>query len=189
MKCHNADFNKSICFLKKIWQAGSFVNRIVDLQFGRTLTGLILVLLVTVTTAVLDHHSTTLIFMYLIQWLVGEICVFRLAHQLDTENQLNISQFCSFASPMKPIIKSFANFVRNDFYCLQRSYRSAFEIHGGNDYNISEKMRTTETPFAPFGSVTIGLGDSENGTRKSLTVSEIFDRKHIALNAIFLYSY
>ena len=87
------------------------------------------------------------------------------------------------------IIKSFANFVRNDFYCLQCSYRSAFEIHGCNDYNISEKIRKTETPFAPFGSVTIGLGDSENGTRKSLTVSEIFDRKHIALNAIFLYSY
>ena len=87
------------------------------------------------------------------------------------------------------IFKSFANFVRNDFYCLQRSNRSAFEIRGCNDYDISEKIRTTETPFAPFGSVTIGLGHSENGTRISLTVSEIFDRKHIALNAIFLYSY
>ena len=36
--------------------------------------------------------------------------------------------------------------------------------------------------------MTIDLGHSENGTRISRTVSEIFDRKHIALNAIFLQS-
>ena len=73
-------------------------------------------------------------------------------------------------------------------YQLARSNRSAFEIPGCNDYNISETIKTTETPFAPFGSVTLDLGHSENGTWISLTVSEIFDRKHIALNAIFLYS-
>ena len=50
-------------------------------------------------------------------------------------------------------------------------------------------MKTTETPFAPFGSVTLDFGHSENGTRISLTVSEIFDPEHIALNALFLYSY
>ena len=43
---------------------------------------------------------------------------------------------------------------------------------------ISETMTTTETSFIPVGSVTLGLGHSENRTRISLTVSEIFDRKH-----------
>ena len=43
------------------------------------------------------------------------------------------------------IIKSFANFVRNDFFCLQRSYRSAFENHDFDDYNISETITTTKT--------------------------------------------
>ena len=50
-------------------------------------------------------------------------------------------------------------------------------------------MKTTETLFAPVRSGTLDLDLSENGTRISLTVSEIFDRKHIALNALFLYSY
>ena len=57
-----------------------------------------------------------------------------------------------------------------------------------DDDDISETIRTTEMSFAPFGSVTFDLGHGENGTRISLTVSEIFDGKHIALNAIFLYS-
>ena len=38
-------------------------------------------------------------------------------------------------------------------------------------------MKTIETSFAPFGSVTLALGHSENGTRISLTVLEIFDLK------------
>ena len=73
--------------------------------------------------------------------------------------------------------------------CLQRSYRSAFKIHDFDDYNISGTITTTKTSFVPFGSVTLAPKYSENETRISLTVSEIFDRKHIALNAIFLYSY
>ena len=87
------------------------------------------------------------------------------------------------------IFKSFANFVRNDFFCLQRSYRSAFENHDFDDYNISETITTTKTTIVPLGSVTLAIDESENRTRISLTVSEIFDRKHIALNAIFLYSF
>ena len=55
------------------------------------------------------------------------------------------------------IIKSFANFVRNNFFSLQRSYRSAFEIHDFDDYNISEMITTTETWFVPVGSMTLGL--------------------------------
>ena len=43
--------------------------------------------------------------------------------------------------------------------------------------------------FVPSSSVTLALPGSENGTRISLIVPEIFDRKHIALNALFLYSY
>ena len=63
------------------------------------------------------------------------------------------------------------------------------EILDVGDYNISETITTTETRVAPFGSVTLPVGQSENGIWISLTVLEIFDRKHIALNAIFLYSY
>ena len=44
--------------------------------------------------------------------------------------------------------------------------------------HISETIWTTETSFAPFGSATIALGHSENRTRISPTVSEIFDRKN-----------
>ena len=44
--------------------------------------------------------------------------------------------------------------------------------------HISKTIRTTETSFAPFGSATIALGHSENRTRISPTVSEIFDRKN-----------
>ena len=51
------------------------------------------------------------------------------------------------------------------------------EILDVGDYNISETITTTETWVAPFGSVTLALGHSENETRISLTVSEIFDRK------------
>ena len=55
------------------------------------------------------------------------------------------------------IIKSFANFVRNDLLNLQRSNRSAFEIHDYNDSNISETITTTETTFVPSGSTTLAL--------------------------------
>ena len=92
-----------------------------------------------------------------------------------------------------------ALFLYSDYYSLElpfgriyqlaRSNRSVFEIHDSKDYNISEMMRSTETQFAPFDSVTLELGHSENGTLISLTVSEIFDRKKTAQNAIFLYSY
>ena len=51
------------------------------------------------------------------------------------------------------------------------------EILNVGDYNISETITTTETRVAPFGSVTLPLGHSENETRISLTVSEIFDQK------------
>ena len=51
------------------------------------------------------------------------------------------------------------------------------EILDVGDYNISETITTTETCVPPFGSVTLALGHSENETRISLTVSEIFDRK------------
>ena len=44
--------------------------------------------------------------------------------------------------------------------------------------HISETIWTTETSFAPFGSATIALGHSENRTKISPTVSEIFDRKN-----------
>ena len=51
------------------------------------------------------------------------------------------------------------------------------EILDVGDYNISETITTTETRVAPFGSVTFPLGHSENETRISFTVSEIFDQK------------
>ena len=51
------------------------------------------------------------------------------------------------------------------------------EILDVGDYNISETITTTETWVAPFGSVTLPVGQSENETRIPLTVSEIFDRK------------
>ena len=51
------------------------------------------------------------------------------------------------------------------------------EILDVGDYNISETIATTETWVATFGSVTFAVGQSENETRISLTVSEIFDRK------------
>ena len=42
-------------------------------------------------------------------------------------------------------------------------------------YNISETITTTETWVAPFGSVTLPVGQRGNETQISLTVSEIFD--------------
>ena len=51
-----------------------------------------------------------------------------------------------------------------------------------NDNYISETITTIKTTYVPFGSVIIAIDESENRTRLSLTVSEIFDRKHIALN-------
>ena len=60
--------------------------------------------------------------------------------------------------------------------------------------HISETIWTTETTFAPFGSATIALGHSENRTRISLTVSEIFDRKNspkrdVSLLAVRIHSH
>ena len=51
-----------------------------------------------------------------------------------------------------------------------------------NDNYISETITTIKTTYVPFGSAIIAIDESENRTRYSLTVSEIFDRKHIALN-------
>ena len=68
------------------------------------------------------------------------------------------------------------------------NFSSKWKIPDVDNYNISETKTTTETSFVPVGSVTLVLTQSENGTRITLTVSEIFDRKHIALNALFLYS-
>ena len=51
------------------------------------------------------------------------------------------------------------------------------EILDVGDYDISEMITTTETWVAPFGSVTLPVIQSENETRISFTVSEIFDRK------------
>ena len=51
-----------------------------------------------------------------------------------------------------------------------------------NDNYISETITTIKTTYIPFGSVIIAIDEPENRTRLSLTVSEIFDRKHIALN-------
>ena len=87
------------------------------------------------------------------------------------------------------LIKSFANYRSERLVEFTTSYRSAFENHDYNDSNISGTITTTETSFIPVGSVTPPVPYTENGTHISLTVSEIFDRKHIALNALFLYSY
>ena len=51
-----------------------------------------------------------------------------------------------------------------------------------NDNYISETITTIKTTYVPFRSVIIAIDESGNRTRLSLTVSEIFDRKHIALN-------
>ena len=50
---------------------------------------------------------------------------------------------------------------------------------------ISETITPTETWVALFGSVTHALGQSENGTRISLTVSEIFAAKNNNLTPYF----
>ena len=61
-----------------------------------------------------------------------------------------------------------------------RTCSSIFDVKTENldvgDYNISETITTTETRVAPFGSVTLPVGQKENETQISLTVSEIFDR-------------
>ena len=64
---------------------------------------------------------------------------------------------CQVIFEKKNIFKSFANFVRNDLLNLQRSNRSAFEIHDYNDSNISETITATETTFVPSGSTTLAL--------------------------------
>ena len=46
-------------------------------------------------------------------------------------------------------------------------------------------MEATETLFVPVGSATLAIDKSENRTRISIPVSEIFDRKYIAMNAYF----
>ena len=45
----------------------------------------------------------------------------------------------------------------NGLFCLQRSYRSAFENADVDDFNISGTITTTETSFVPVGSTTLGL--------------------------------
>ena len=80
-------------------------------------------------------------------------------------------------------INSYGTFPKRScserLFKFTRSNRSAFKIADVDDYNISETITTTETSFGQIGSVTLDLTSSENGTRISLTVSEIFDRKHV----------
>ena len=70
----------------------------------------------------------------------------------------------------------------NGFY---DSARAKWEILDVSDYNISEMITTTKTSFKITGSVNLPVPHSGNGTQISLTVSEIFDRKHIALTRCF----
>ena len=88
-----------------------------------------------------------------------------------------------------PVFKSFVNYRSERLFEFTTSYRSAFENHDYNDSDISGTITNTETLFVPLGSVILPVPYNENGTQISSTVSEIFDRKHIALNALFLYSY
>ena len=63
------------------------------------------------------------------------------------------------------------------------------EILDVGDNNISETITTTETWVAPFGSVTLPVGQSENGNSNiSYRFGDIRPEAR-ALNAIFLYSY
>ena len=73
-----------------------------------------------------------------------------------------------------------------DGFLCSRS--SEMEILDVGDYNISGTITTTESSFGTVGRVTLAVDVSENGTRISLTVSEIFDRKHIALTSYFFIS-
>ena len=75
----------------------------------------------------------------------------------------------------KAVRSAFLDFARGHFsWNLKRD--------DANDNNISGTITTIKTTYVPFGSVIIAIDESENRTRLSLTVSEIFDRKHIALN-------
>ena len=81
------------------------------------------------------------------------------------------------------IIKSFANFRSERLFVFARAHFSwNLKRDDANDNYISETITTIKTTYVPFGSVIIAIDESENRTRLSLTVSEIFDRKHIALN-------
>ena len=81
------------------------------------------------------------------------------------------------------LIKSFANFRSERLFVFARAHFSwNLKRDDANDNYISETITTIKTTYEPFGSVIIAIDESENRTRLSLTVSEIFDRKHIALN-------
>ena len=81
------------------------------------------------------------------------------------------------------IIKSFANFRSERLFVFARAHFSWYlKRDDANDNYMSETITTIKTTYVPFGSVIIAIDESENRTRLSLTVSEIFDRKHIALN-------
>ena len=81
------------------------------------------------------------------------------------------------------IFKSFANFCSERLFVFARGHFSwNLKRDDANDNYISETITTIKTTYVPFGSVIIAIDESENRTRLSLTVSEIFDRKHIALN-------
>ena len=68
------------------------------------------------------------------------------------------------------------------FWFCSSPFFVKFETYYANDNYISETITTIKTTYVPFGSVIIAIDESENRTRLSLTVSEIIDRKHIALN-------
>ena len=81
------------------------------------------------------------------------------------------------------IFLSFIKAVRSAFFDFARAHFSwNLKRDDANDNYISETITTIKTTYVPFGSAIIAIDESENRTRLSLTVSEIFDRKHIALN-------
>ena len=107
-----------------------------------------------------------------------------------SENGTQISLTVSEIFDWKHIALTRCFFIKPDEFIrrLFESARAEWKILDFGDYNISETITTTETSFKTVGSVTLALDPSENGTRISLTASEIFDRKHIALTRLFLYS-
>ena len=110
----------------------------------------------------------------------------------DSENRIRLSLTVSEIFDRKHIALPYF-FILLLLLLLIKAVRTAFsvfarakwEILDVGDYNISGTITTTESSFGTVGRVTLAVDVSENGTRISLTVSEIFDRKHIALTSYF----
>ena len=141
----------------------------------------------TTETWLAPFSSVTLPLLATVKTKLQYLLPFRRYSTGSTSPERDISLF--FFPIIILIIKSFANFVRNDLLNLQRSNRSAFEIHDYNDSNISETITTTETTFVPSGSPTLAL---DFCWRRNSNISYRFGDirpETQALNAIFLYSY